>query len=86
MVLGFFAAIMIIANLSLLTTDYFESDIDLSELFSQAQALGSEGGILANKCCPIWNVEYTPGLPWPTITCKTGGEYQCEDCVCPNKK
>ena len=32
MVLGFFAAIMIIANLSLLTTDYFESDIDLSEV------------------------------------------------------
>lgn len=42
------------------------------------------GGGMANKCCPIWNVTIEIGgdLIFPKIICSTGGSYKCVDCTC----
>lgn len=60
-------------------------DIDpILEANAEALSRGESGGVLANKCCPIWNVKYsvnpTSGV---TVECSTGGPYKCEDCKCP---
>lgn len=36
----------------------------------------------ANECCPIWDVTVTYEGFNKTITCTTGGDYQCLDCDC----
>ena len=36
--------------------------------------------LMANKCCPYWDIEITMGWPFPTIKCMTGGQFKCEDC------
>ena len=58
------------------------SDLALANVEALAQ---DEGGGMANKCCPIWNVTIEiGGTIWPKVTCSTGGSYKCEDCTCPN--
>lgn len=43
-----------------------------------------EQGQMANACCPIWEVEIETSFPWPTTRCRTGGNYKCNNCNCPN--
>lgn len=43
------------------------------------------GGGLANKHCPIWNVNYEYNLGFEVkVGCSTGGDYKCEAGACPH--
>ncbi|MFO7846964.1 MAG: hypothetical protein R6V27_10410 [Balneolaceae bacterium] len=46
---------------------------------------GCETGGAANNCCPYWDVEYSVSFGfWVTVTCSTGGQFQCESEGCPD--
>lgn len=47
-------------------------------------ALQDASAQMANKCCPIWDITYTYKFTGVEIECSTGGQYQCEDCLCPD--
>lgn len=57
-----------------------DSDGDLIALRNDCETGGA-----ANNCCPYWDVEYSVSFGfWVTVTCSTGGEFQCESEGCPD--
>ena len=80
-------ALALLATAGLGVHKSLNGNANLSDLaLANVEALANgEGGGMANKCCPIWNVTIeVGGTIWPKITCSTGGSYKCEDCTCPN--
>ena len=67
-----------------LTENTSKLDVSLADISVMAQADGESGGGMANVCCPIWDVTITYKWSGPEISCSTGGNYKCEDCVCPS--
>lgn len=71
--------IVLLLGTLVFTANYKKSKLKKKNVF----ALNKAEAKLANKCCGIWKITIEYSWTGPTITCNTGGDYQCEDCACP---
>lgn len=65
--------------LSFIRTDQLQSGLSSCSVKSMSSAKALCEGELANRYCPYWEIEYSVGLIWTSITCTTGGKFKCED-------